>query len=70
MSLKELTTNSHFLSFVQRLAVIGVLGAILWRDAANTTGWALFGAAVADLFHSAKNGNGMNGYSNGNGATK
>jgi hypothetical protein len=60
--LKELLTNPTLLAFIQRAMVIGVVGVILFRDAQNTTAWAMFGAVVTDLFHAAKaNGNGKTG---------
>lgn len=43
----------------QRCAVIGLLAAILYKNAESDPAWLALGAVVADLFHQAKqNGNG------------
>lgn len=51
---------------VQRLAVIGLIAAILHQHPDSDPAWLALGAVVADLFHQARttNGNG-NGYGHG-----
>lgn len=49
-------------SVLQRVVIIGLLAAILYKDPGSEPGWLALGAVVGDLFHQGKNGNG-----NGNG---
>ncbi len=55
---KQFLLDKMFLLFLQRIAVIAMLAVVLVNDKNNTTGWAMAGAVIADLFHAAKNGGG------------